>query len=573
MKHLKRIIGLLSVVFFIVITTFLYVNAINLPQLDEKLISVSANPTYPGSYILFSPDSKVCITNVTVFGGGLGETQMRELYFNSSVEIKIGSDVYYRSKSNFTFGQYKTDNDGFYNSYKLTYDFETCVPLNVSTTYSLEMINAVALNGFRRGENAPVSNNWNITSSSNTNIYVWFFGNYWENYTCSPLWNCTSYSDCSLNNQYCNSVIDLNDCYEEYTGDYSEFTLSGCCISDFVCNGYGVCSNESLNPSCNMHIDNNYCGLQNCISAYDTKGCGIDYLTNCSYNDNEIVLTQDATIPIAFCYSWFESVPYNNMFCGQFFKVNESKILKGFTFITGIVNTGGNVTFHLKEGYSLDYSKDLTKGNIFVYPEWAYYNAEFDIPYLLKPNTSYYIFFDVNEENDTIMDISAYAIDYNTNPDLYIMCNVTAENTIYNYSNLVYTMNLTFNNNIFCGGNYSEFSSKKCNLPPIIDIIYSDLYNTMATNKSIDTIGFIFLIILFVILGILINYGFWFIVSVIFLVMAILSYIDTGDYRTNIIKTILYFILALCFGFLGLVMLILSGNKGKEKGFYDEFYD
>jgi hypothetical protein len=55
--------------------------------------------------------------------------------------------------------------------------------------------------------------------------------------------------------------------------------------------------------------------------------------------------------------------------------------------------------------------------------------------------------------------------------------------------------------------------------------------------------------------------------------MAILSYIDTGDYRTNIIKTILYFILALCFGFLGLVMLILSGNKGKEKGFYDEFYD
>jgi len=47
---------------------------------------------------------------------------------------------------------------------------------------------------------------------------------------CEPDWYCTGYADeCVECEQACDSVLDLNVCGEEYTGDYTEFEPQDCC--------------------------------------------------------------------------------------------------------------------------------------------------------------------------------------------------------------------------------------------------------------------------------------------------------------------------------------------------------
>jgi hypothetical protein len=145
------------------------------------------------------------------------------------------------------------------------------------------MINAVALNGFRRGGNAPVSNNWNITSSSNTDIYVWFFGNYWENYTCPSTWSNTT-SSCDITDLYTIGYDYTNNCCADigYGGDCNlpSNTTSGCnyctvsytetshnCLKSYTLNNYlSCCAVTSIPADCNVPAN-----ITDCVGVHSTS--------------------------------------------------------------------------------------------------------------------------------------------------------------------------------------------------------------------------------------------------------------------------------------------------------------
>lgn len=93
---------------------------------------------------------------------------------------------------------------------------------------------------------------------------------------CVPHWNCNRYSECTVNDiQHCNSVEDLNDCYNTtslpsdlYGGDYSEFTPIVCdyCAPNWTCSSYAECLPDDARY-CNGTLDLNGCYGQTNLSS------------------------------------------------------------------------------------------------------------------------------------------------------------------------------------------------------------------------------------------------------------------------------------------------------------------
>ncbi len=243
----------------IVFTTLLLIMIASALAITEvKLIDEYAYPTYLSSYVIFTPTQDVYITNTTIHGAAGNEPEAIEWNAGSWLEIRSGGNTYYTSSTHPLYGQYKTNNDGAFNAYKLTYSFGEGVFLNASTTYQLVMVNATIYNGMRRGGDAIPANDWNIKSGSNTDIYVWFFG-----YTCLEDWACDGYAACDIEDEIkCNSAVDNNVCGNPYTGDYTEFGVTSCdyCTPSFSCTDLSECQLKPTNIKiCSEVTDANDC--------------------------------------------------------------------------------------------------------------------------------------------------------------------------------------------------------------------------------------------------------------------------------------------------------------------------
>jgi hypothetical protein len=123
---------------------------------------------------------------------------------------------------------------------------------------------------------------------------------------CVPNWNCSGYGNCLPNNtQLCNATTDLNQCGENYTGNFSEFTPQVCdfCVPSWFCSGWGDCL-ENNTQMCNDATDLNMCGeaytgnytelggreCQNCVPEWVCDGysteCGEDGYYPCNAVDD-----------------------------------------------------------------------------------------------------------------------------------------------------------------------------------------------------------------------------------------------------------------------------------------------
>lgn len=104
----------------------------------------------------------------------------------------------------------------------------------------------------------------------------------WFEINCTANWSCSLYGDCNTSDQRpCIEAEDLNECGEEYAGDYSEFEPQECdyCTPSWSCSEYGECVDnvkECLNVS-----DVNNCYAQTGLGSDEFNGTLSNYNTVC----------------------------------------------------------------------------------------------------------------------------------------------------------------------------------------------------------------------------------------------------------------------------------------------------
>jgi hypothetical protein len=214
-------------------------------------------------------------------------------------------------------------------------------------------------------------------------------------------------------------------------------------------------------------------------------------------------------------------------------------------------------------------------------------------PPLLIGNKQYSILFSANRNYTT--PVSFYSIattDNNYYNDGLFVCNSsigTAPDYYLYYSpqtDLSLNLSMTYCINTFtklytdCIDGYKKiYYYSNCNN-------YTDIPDDNSTNigclnpqdtyinnigEGINLIGYILLLAIFILLGMFIHYGFWGLASAVFGFLAI-NKLMTGDFTKDYIYIIFFALLFFIFAILSLVMIIISNDKQKKKGFYDDFY-
>jgi hypothetical protein len=95
---------------------------------------------------------------------------------------------------------------------------------------------------------------------------------------CTPEWDCSAYDVCQSDDyQYCNAVLDINECGVPYEGNYSEYTPLSCdfCTPTWTCTGYEACVDPMAEAVCNEVEDGNTCGEEYSgdYSEFDAQSC------------------------------------------------------------------------------------------------------------------------------------------------------------------------------------------------------------------------------------------------------------------------------------------------------------
>lgn len=152
---------------------------------------------------------------------------------------------------------------------------------------------------------------------------------------------------------------------------------------------------------------------------------------------------------------------------------------------------------------------------------------------------------------------------------------------LFNNTEYTYTLNVTYNSSL-----YDLKTITIITLNNSISIEQEILSNILREQEKqsllltllygvVDMIGYIILIVIFLILGILISYYFWCLVGLVFLVLAGIS-VYNGTPNQNLIKIVFYVIIGLLFGLLGILLSLYDNAKKEEKrnskNIYKNFY-
>jgi hypothetical protein len=167
-------------------------------------------------------------------------------------------------------------------------------------------------------------------------------------------------------------------------------------------------------------------------------------------------------------------------------------------------------------------------------------------------------------------------VDNSTNK--YLNNSGLTNGTLYNFYIIGY-WNSTLYNTSYINLSTSQTTQSSSttigsNLSNVETLLNQTLQENIKIRGAIDMLGWVFLIIIFLILGVVVHFAFWFLASAVFGLLAIITYMD-NTFNTDYTKVVFFVLMFFLFIFAGFVAMFNRDEgeeeKRKGKGFYDVY--
>lgn len=287
----------------------------------------------------------------------------------------------------------------------------------------------------------------------------------------------------------------------------------------------------------------------------DTVLYGVEFSINDTIEITEIRFASAGDCPKCAIYNTTPVILYNGDITNDICEL-EAELTEGIYYIVlnyeeanckAGVNKDVSGEFPLKDAYF-----NVTRG---LYDIDLPFNPTFSTTYIWDVQNITYNF--GCEENLT-----------NTTPSNWIELNecgnYSTENLILGRNYIRYDAN---NCGVTANVTYNETMTYLCSVVLAVD----NYVFSFDTNEVLNMIGYVLLIIIFLVLGVIVNYTLWSVAGLFFWLLVIIDLLN-DSFTINYARNILFIALGIMLVFAGIVLQINKNIKKESKNIYENFY-